>query len=233
MNILQFPTPTPSAPPPFWMPFSSICKRPRRTRAAAPAGPFAALAGKRVLLLVDDDNIRVSCQNALGSTFSYRALAAELDRITRSCEKHAFFSSSPGDQSRQAYFKRRGYKTLDLKREYESTPNGRVTTNSNADFDLVVHGAYLLALRRYECVVAASGDGDLVLALARGVRRMQPSVKVFTLSVPGCSSHRILTRSTPLVSANFLIADSMLRPLSSRRTPPAKQPSLEGVRHAS
>jgi hypothetical protein len=232
MNILQFPRTALTTP--RWIP-SQLPAPAGLNPQPQPAAPslFACLVSKRVLLLIDDDNLRVSNQNALRKSFSYRALANELDRITRCCDKFAFFSSAPGDHSRQQYFSRRGYNTLDLKREFESRPGGRITANSNADFDLAVQGGYLLSLCRYDCVLVGSGDGDLVLAIARGVQRLLPDVRVFTLSVPGCTSHRILASKTSLIAANFLVEDSMLRALPSGKKSGSHHLRPAGARHVS
>jgi hypothetical protein len=166
---------------------------------------------------VDDDNLRISSRQLLGSALDYHALAVELSQVSSNCHKHAFFSSAPGDTTRETYFHQLGYQTTGLRRM--RSPDGR-TVNTNADFDLCVEAGFLLALHRYDSVLVGSGDGELALAVARGVDRLLGGISVFTLSVPGATSHRILNH--PLIAANFSVPPAMLSPLANTNQRPAQ-----------
>lgn len=209
MNLIQLPHHMPHMP--LWIPraLPHPLRRARVVSAPLPAPPFAALQRKRVLFVVDDDNLRISSQRLLRCQLDYRALAIALHRVSLSCHKHAFFSSAPGDTTREVYFHRLGYQTTGLRRM--SSPDGR-TLNTNADFDLCVEAGFLLSLHHYQAVVVGSGDGDLALAVARGVGRLLSGIRVYTLSVPGATSERILNH--PLIAANFTVPEEMLSPLA-------------------
>jgi hypothetical protein len=65
-----------------------------------------------------------------------------------------------------------------------------------------------------DAVVIGSGDGDLSTAIARGLKRAVPGKKVFTLSVPGCSSRRLLDRKD-LFDGSLQIGLDLTRPKGS------------------
>src|SRR5208282_4304138 len=62
-----------------------------------------------------------------------------------------------------------------------------------------------------DAIVIGSGDGDLSAAIARGLKRAVPGKKVFTLSVPGCSSRRLLDRKD-LFDGRLQIGLDLTRP---------------------
>ena len=63
----------------------------------------------------------------------------------------------------------------------------------------------------FDGVLICSGDGDLSAAIARGIRRIQPHTKIFTLSVPGTGSRRLKER-TDLFDGNMVVGNDLVRP---------------------
>ena len=214
-NILPFPRPFRRAATPIWLPLiygESRLPR-RRPTPASPASPslLDPLAGTNLLAVFDDDNIRISCQEKFGSSFSYRTVAEQLRQLTSSCEMSAVLTSGADHDERSSYFRIRGFLTLGIKREVVETIRGP-EVKSNADFDLAFETAFRIAQGHFDTLLVGSGDGDLTLSIARGVQRLAPGVRVFTLSVPGCTSNRILQDRVPeLIAGNFYVRQGLLR----------------------
>jgi hypothetical protein len=82
---------------------------------------------------------------------------------------------------------------------------------ANADMDICFEAGRAALNWGGDAVVIGSGDGDLSTAIARGLKRAVPGKKVFTLSVPGCSSRRLLDRKD-LFDGSLQIGLDLTRP---------------------
>ena len=81
----------------------------------------------------------------------------------------------------------------------------------NADFELVALCTERAFLRDFDVFLVGSGDGELVRAIARAVRRLHPPCKVATLSVQGATSRTILQRNAPeLIWSNVMVGLDLL-----------------------
>src|SRR5438067_2003102 len=80
----------------------------RRVEIAEVTGPLDGLAGRRVLILVDDENLRLSARD-LGYRLSLRKLGERLRKHAASCSLHGYFSREPGDGKRCEYYRERGW----------------------------------------------------------------------------------------------------------------------------
>ena len=214
-NILPFPRLFRRAATPIWLPliYGETRLPQRRPTPASPACPslLDPLAGTNLLAVFDDDNIRISCQEQFGASLSYRTVAEQLRQLTSSCEMSAVLTSGSDRDERSIYFRMRGFLTLDIKLEVVETTRGP-EVKSNADFDLAFETAFRIAQGHFDTLLVGSGDGDLTLSIARGVQRLAPGVRVFTLSVPGCTSNRILQDRVPeLIAGNFYVQKELLR----------------------
>jgi len=119
-------------------------------------------------------------------------------------EAWAVLAAASADNTRLAYFHRRGWQTRLLLHEISDRPGRPVLRN--ADFALVALSTELACRREFDVFLAGSGDGELVRAIARSVRRLQPHCKVVTLSVQGATSRTILTRNAPeLIWSNVFV----------------------------
>jgi hypothetical protein len=74
--------------------------------------------------------------------------------------------------------------------------------------DLCFECGRLVGAGQYDAVLVGSGDGDLCVALARGIRRIAPGCRTVTLSVRESTSRRLLTRPD-LFDGNILIGGDL------------------------
>ncbi len=212
-SILSFPLPLKRPAQPIWLPLVEPAQPKPRMPQSYPqaAAPFAPLLGSNLLGIFDDDNLNISCREKFGSKLSYATLAMCLRGLANHCELWAVLTSNADDAGRTRYFEARGYQALDVKREVVSTKRGTIV-KGNADFDLAFETAFRVACGTPDTVLLGTGDGDLALAIARGIKRVDPELKVFTLSVRGCTSARLLQQQVPhLVEGNFYVEPAMLR----------------------
>lgn len=181
----------------------------RRAMSALPATTdFSALVGKRLLCLVDEDNLRISLKDH-GRRLSYQRLMKRLKAKARSMSGWAVLTAAAGDHRRAHYLKKRGWDVLRINQETVMTVRG-LERKANADFDLAFLAGHLVSTARSDTVVIGTGDGDLAISVARGLKRIQPSIRVFSMSIPGSTCHRLLTR-TDLFDGNFLVGLDITR----------------------
>lgn len=194
----------------------------RRQRLQRPAPLLSVttdlrrLAGRRPLCVLDDANLRISLEE-LGRRLSYRRLLQALRGVCPNLSAYSVLTTPAGDMRRYRYLRSRGWCALAIGEEHVDTVNGPVR-KANADMDLVFLLASRLTVSRHDSILLGTGDGDLALAIARGIRRRQRPLPVYTLSVPGSTSHRILVRNHPhLFAGNILVGRDLTRPLARPR----------------
>lgn len=206
----------------LWMPPVRNCRKPSEAETVFVPPQLKVLAGSCLLAVVDDDNLRIGCQSKLSAKLSYRALAEALRSICTSVELHAVLTSVEGRGVRNNYFSRRGFHVLNVRREIvETASSRRVVPN---DFDISFTVGASLARGGFDAVLLGTGDGDLALAIARGVRRVTPWARVYTLSVPGATSSRIQKDHAPeFIDGNLLVDQSLLRRLKAPPERPSRQ----------
>lgn len=191
-------------------------QRPWRVDLAPVTGPLHHLAGRRILVLADDENLRISARD-LGRRLSYRALGEVLRHSAPGVYLHAVFSSLPGDRTRADGLRRRGW--TPHVREARMVPSWHgPRLSANADFYIAFLAGRLAARLPCDALVIGSGDGELVEEIASAVRRGRRARPVFTLSLPGSTSRRLDARTSSLIEANLEIGLDCLRPLSFRES---------------
>ena len=130
--------------------------------------------------------------------------------ICTSIELHAVLTSVDGQSPRSNYLSGRGFDVLNVKREIVQTASSRRVVPNDFDISFMVGAS--LAQGGFNALLLGTGDGDLALAIARGVRRVSPQTRVYTLSVPGATSSRIQKEHAPeLVAGNLFVDESLLR----------------------
>jgi hypothetical protein len=192
--------------------------RPAKASATSPLPAdtdLSALAGKRVLCLLDEDNLRISIKShALRLAFDL--LRRKLSATARSVSAWVVLTAELGDTRRQAYLVPRGWQVVSVPREIVMTITGP-RMKANADMDICFLAGSLVLKGQFDAMLIGSGDGDLGVAIARGIRRLQAVPDIYTLSVPGSTSHRIRPSNNPtLFAANILIGRDITRPAESR-----------------
>lgn len=170
---------------------------------------LSGLKHRRVLVIVDEDNLRISMQNRR-RILSYRRLLDRVQSVADEVLPLAVLTAPPNDTQREQYLQSRGWSTLTVPQETVRTWNG-TRTMANADMDICFEAGRAALNWAGDAVVIGSGDGDLSTAIARGLRRALPGRKIFTLSVPGCASRRLLER-TDLFDGSLQIGLDLTRP---------------------
>jgi len=195
---------------------------------------LSALNGKTVLIFADEDNLRIGTTDH-GLRMSFDLLLRKVASAARRVSPWAVITAFAGDPRREAYLLRRGWRVLKIPRETVMTVDGP-RTKSNADMDICFLAGSLIVKDIYDVTIIASGDGDLCIAIGRGIRRVRPAQEVFTVSVPGSTSHRILAANNPLFDRNTLLGQDVMRPAELRasiaiKSGPTNDPLMEGESH--
>ncbi len=149
---------------------------------------LAPLRGKRVLCLLDDDNLRISLR-AHGVALAHRSLLAHLRGVAREVTAWIVFTAPEGAENRTRLLSSMGWNVLRVTREYV-VQGEAVTAKCNADHDLCFVAGRVAAAGAFDTVLVGTGDGDLAVSLARSFAAFT-SAHVVSLSVPGSSSHRL------------------------------------------
>ncbi len=210
---------------------------PARGFLPACTGPCSILAGRRVLVLCDDENLRYGARDR-GYKVSYFRLGQLLREHCERCELHTFFSCERDGAERAAYFARRGW--VPHVHPIETVQTGRgIQRLANSDNLILLWAGWLAARSEADLIVVASGDGTLVTDIARflageasetagreaeGVWPVRPGEvlpwagrAVATLSLGGSTSTRLDAAQNPYISANLAIGLDVLRPLRPGR----------------
>jgi uncharacterized LabA/DUF88 family protein len=186
---------------------------------------LSALKGQRVLTIVDEDNIRISMKHHR-QPLSYRRLLARLHSETTRVFPLAVLTAPEGDQRREAYLKSRGWNVVTIPRETVLTTAG-LQLKANADFDLAFELGHLVTTGQFDTVLLGTGDGDLAVAIGRGIRRRCPELRLITLSVAGSASARLRSRSD-LFDGNIVVGRDLGRNLFTGGIRAAIKSSLAG-----
>jgi hypothetical protein len=173
-------------------------------------GPLAPLAGGRVLVIVDDENLTISARN-LGYQVSYTMLGALLQQHTRSCALHAVFSNAPDDRRRSCYFEAQGWIPHARSIDYIPTRRG-MTAHANADNLLAFTAGTLTSRSRADTVILGSGDGKLVCDIAKALVSLPKTRQVLSLSLAGSTSYRLDASTNAFLAHNIEIGLDVLRP---------------------
>jgi hypothetical protein len=173
-----------------------------------------ALRGKRVLLVADSDNWDYSLKPH-GLRLQYGKL---LDRLNAEADRVfpvAVLTSAPRDSRRARHLQNCGWGVVSIPWETITTCRGTRKV-ANADTDLAFECGCLCVSRDCDAALIGTGDGDLAVSIARGLRRLHRRipVSIHTLSVVGASSSRLWHRSD-LFDSSIMIGTDMLEHITS------------------
>lgn len=214
MNVIGFPGPSRGTAP-------AAESHPRHHNAVLPRlsleTDFRLLRGRRVLCVVDEDNLRISISAAHGRDLrlSYRELGLRLEASATRAERIAVLTDEPGGVARANYLERRGWTEVTITRETVMTCHGP-RVKGNADFDLAMECGLRLYSSDFDALLIGTGDGDLAVSLARGARRHRPDLRGATLAIPGCTSWR-LTHRPDLFNGHIAVGLDLVRGQGSRQ----------------
>ena len=196
---------------------------------------FSALSGKTVLIVADEDNLRIGTTDH-GLRLSFDLLLRKLSGTARRVSPWAVITGRADDARRETYLLHRGWRVLKIPRETVMTVDGP-RTKSNADMDICFLAGNLITNDFYDATVIASGDGDLCIAIGRGIRRARPAQEILTASIPRSTSHRILAANNPLFDGNILLGLDLMRQaekthaITAIKSGPVNDSLLQGENH--
>jgi len=169
---------------------------------------FAGLRGRRVLAVVDDDNLTISLAECV-RRLRYGTLLSAIRRVADTVTGCVVLTCAAGDGRPRRHLEGLGWRVVAVPREVVRTHRG-AEVKANADMDLCFEAARLVGEGVFDVVLVGSGDGDLCVSVARGVRRAAPWCDVVSLSVRESSSTRLFTRPD-LFDRNILIGYDITR----------------------
>jgi len=177
---------------------------------AVPAltGPLDYLRGKRVIVLVDTQNLTASADK-FGRKFSYRRLAELLRLNTANNALHAFFSATGNNGYRAEYFEERGYIPHAYPIHHVATCRG-TERRSNIDLLFAAIGGAAVSRSHADVVLLCSGDGQLVCDMALAISMFPKHRGVATLSFAGATSNTLDAKKNTLIDANIEVGRDLL-----------------------
>lgn len=161
----------------------------------------------RLLCILDVDNLDYSAKPR-GLRVRYGDLLVRLRQLARVVFPVAVLTSEIDRRERAEALRRVGWRPVVIPREVAVTHQG-VHKTANADCDLCFELGRLLGIADATAVLLGTGDGDLAISCARGVRRTSSTrrIPVHTLSVAGATSSRLRTRHDHFSSSTLLGRD--------------------------
>ncbi len=191
----------------------------RNVSVAPVTGPLGPITGKRVLALIDAENLVYSARS-LGLKISFARLGERLHQASKSCTAHVFYSHDVNDSAWDTYFTKRGFIIHPRIIEFVQTHMG-VKKRANSDNDLVFHAGKLASRSSASVLLIGSGDGDLVTDLARLIGDTK---QVVTLSLAGSTSYRLDSRANPSIASNIEIGLDLCHAFPTRVTNYSSEP---------
>jgi len=203
---------TSAVPPPRWrncFPLRHHVARdwPSALQISPLTGPLDRLSGRRVLALLDTENLTISCRN-LGYELNYAKLGVLLAHATCSLYLHAVLSVENGDLLDRTHMESAGFQVHTRLIRY--LPGGRKA--ANADNLFAFKAGALITRSTAEVVLLGSGDGQLCDDVVQCVKALPGERQVMTLSVAGATSSLLNARTHGLISANIEIGLDLLAP---------------------
>jgi hypothetical protein len=188
--------------------FGSKAPSPRTIQVADITGPLGMLAGCKVLVLLDEENLSISSER-LGAAVSYRRLANVLKGASRECRLHAFFSREPSDENKVKQLSDDGW--IAHSRDIETVRTHRgLMRRSNSDNLIIFNAGLLVSRSDADVVILASGDGDLVSDLSSCLRSLPKRRRLVTLSVAGSTSWRLDATKNTDIDTNIELGQDCL-----------------------
>lgn len=214
---LQFPAYIPQPSPRYQYPAAG--QPPVRANPAGSALPvttdLSLLAGHRLLFLADDENLRISMKNIHCRQLDFRRLQHRLANVARNLQAWSVLTSPCEEPNRAERLKSAGWRVVSIPRQVVPSFHG-LQVKANADHDLAFIAGLLAGCRDYDGVLIGTGDGDLAVAVARGFKRLERAVRIYSISVPGSTSSRLRSQND-LFTANLSIGADLTSPFNYRR----------------
>jgi hypothetical protein len=171
--------------------------------------------GKRVLFVADSDNWDYSLKPH-GLRLRYGKLLNRLKVEAKHVFPVAVLTSARDDRRRARHLESNGWRVVSIPWETIRTCQG-TRKLANADMDLAFECGCLSVNSYCNAALIGTGDGDLAVSIARGLRRIhgRTPITIHTLSVVGASSSRLWQR-TDLFDSSTMIGEDMLEDIDSQ-----------------
>jgi len=177
---------------------------------------LSAIAGKRTLVLLDEQNLSISARQ-LGYRLDYGRLARGIRSAAQAADLHLFMAVDQDAGREMLELKGQGYTVHAKTIRRIPLPGGRYRADTNVD-NLFAFWTGLFAVKAGFCEVLMFGSGDyglageLAQAIKAGSRRRLPHV--MTLSLPGSTSQDLDAHKNPHIKANLEIGLDLMEPVS-------------------
>jgi hypothetical protein len=172
-------------------------------------GPLDRLEGRRILALLDVENLTISTRQA-GFELIYAKLADRLKSASKAACLHAVLSVDPNDTCDREHMEQSGFNihTRIIKR----LPDGRKW--ANADNLFAFKAGTLVTRSTAEMIILGSGDGLLCDDLAKLIKTLPGKREVMTLSVAGSTNSVLNARFNPAITENIEVGRDILVPVA-------------------
>ncbi len=186
-------------------------KRPLRPVGTA-TGPMTHLANKKLLVVADVENLSLSAEDK-GLVLVYSALAHKLSTVCKNPRLAAFATIEDRHRVFAEQMEESGWELHARPVEYvpDRTRNGRWAPTRNSDAVMLMTTGHLLSEIQPDVLVIGSGDGGLIIEMARTARRILPSIHgVSTLSFEKNTSSAARSKSCDYVDENIFLGNDVL-----------------------
>ena len=180
-------------------------------------GPMNCLADRDLLVVADVENLSISAED-IGFVLHYRALANRISSVCKTARFMAFATIEERHRLFAVQLRKSGWELHARPVEHLSgrNTNDRRVPVRNSDSMMLMITGHLLTIHRPDVLVIGSGDGALVVEMARTARSLRPGIqKICTLSVPTSTSAAAISSECVYIDDNiFLGTDALSRTIA-------------------
>jgi len=175
---------------------------------------FDALAGRRVLVIADAENLSFSLHRQ-GRDLDYRKLLQAIKSRAKSVTAHAFACVEPGAAAQFAneYFAHAGWLSHVRPIQRVAAHDG-MRRRSNCDNYFLLGAGHFIGQSAADTVVLATGDGDLAADAITHIRSLPKHREIVTMGIPGSISRRLDPQHNPDVAALIELGRDMAVPIN-------------------
>lgn len=175
-------------------------------------GPMTHLNDKKLLVVADVENLSLSAEEN-GLVLVYSALAHRLSAVCKSAHLVAFATIEDRHRVFAAQLAESGWELHARPIEYvpDRTKNGHWAPVRNSDAVMLMTTGHLLSEVQPDVLVIGSGDGGLIIEMARTARRILPSINgVSTLSFARNTSAAARSNKCNYVDENIFLGTDVV-----------------------
>jgi hypothetical protein len=168
------------------------------------------LAKRKGVCILDVENLTLSSRD-IGYELTYASLFTIFQDAMKHVHLHAVLSIEESDDVDVDHLNDAGL--IVHTRLIRRHADGK---SANADNRLAFVTGLLVSRSDADDIIIGSGDGDLVCDLAEAIHSLPRERKVWTMSLPGSTNHRLNAALNPLIAGNIEIGLDVLAPIGWR-----------------